>query len=408
MKIEDFQKLSLPDNPGVYLFYGSDNDQEPLYVGRATSLRDRTRSYFGDDLIHTRGPLLVDMVTRAHKIEWQETDSVLEAIILEANLIKKYQPYYNTKEKDNKSFNYVIITKEEFSRLITIRERNLQKETNHDFEILHKFGPYPHTGTLIEVLKIIRRMFPYRDKCTPNSGKPCFNRQIGLCPGVCSGEITSKEYKKIINHIVLFFEGKRAQLITQLEKEMNEAAKEERFEEAAELRTTLHKITHIHDMAIIKDEGAEEASDGFRIEAYDVAHLGGKNIAGVMVVSHDGMLSKNEYRKFRIKSVKNAHETQSIREMLSRRFTHSEWRMPDIIAVDGNEVQKKAAEEVIASLNLNIPVVAVVKDDRHKARDIIGDPQIIAQHKATILKMNSEAHRFSIAYHRLLRSRIVR
>ncbi|MBI5126629.1 MAG: GIY-YIG nuclease family protein [Candidatus Taylorbacteria bacterium] len=409
MKLENFEQLHIPDNPGVYLFYGSTSDTQPLYIGRATSLRDRVRSYFGDDLIHTRGPLLVDLVTKAETIKWQETDSVLEAIILEANLIKKYQPYYNTKEKDNKSFNYVVITKEDFPRILVVRERNLEKDaTEKNFKVLHKFGPYPHTGTLVEVLKIIRKMFPYRDKCTPNSGKPCFNRQIGLCPGVCNGDITSKEYKKSIARIVLFFEGKRSKLIADLEKDMTQAAHEECFEKATSLRGVLYKITHIHDMAILKDERNETSDTGFRIEAYDVAHLGGTNIAGVMVVAHDGILEKGEYRKFKITTAKNAHETQSLREILTRRFSHPEWRLANIIVVDGNDVQKNAAEAVLAELKLTIPVLAVVKDARHKPRDFIGDPELITQHRATILKLNAEAHRFSISYHRLLRSRIIR
>src|SRR5689334_16740799 len=103
------KKTNVPDKPGVYFFK---NKGDILYIGKATSLRERTKSYFAKDLIHTRGPLILDMVFKANSIDWQETDSVLEAIILEANLIKKHKPYYNTREKDDKSFNYVCITKE--------------------------------------------------------------------------------------------------------------------------------------------------------------------------------------------------------------------------------------------------------------------------------------------------------
>src|SRR5450830_621233 len=106
MNSQRFKKIKLPKKPGIYFFY---KDKEIIYIGKATSLRDRVKSYFGKDLIETRGPLIIDMVFKASKIEWQATDSVLEAIILEANLIKKHQPYHNTKEKDDKSFNYVCI-----------------------------------------------------------------------------------------------------------------------------------------------------------------------------------------------------------------------------------------------------------------------------------------------------------
>lgn len=133
MKLENFKKIKLPDRPGIYLFK---KGKEIIYIGKATSLRDRTKSYFNKDLIETRGPLLVDMIFRANQIDWQETDNVLEALILEANLIKEYQPKYNTKEKSDKSFNYVIITREKLPRVIVVRGRVLEK---HKGDV---FGPY--------------------------------------------------------------------------------------------------------------------------------------------------------------------------------------------------------------------------------------------------------------------------
>ena len=125
MKIKDLKKNNLPDKPGVYFFK---KGKDILYIGKATSLKSRLRSYFAKDLINTRGPMILDMVTLADNITWQESDSVLEALIAEANLIKKYQPKYNTKEKDNKSFNYVCLTKEKLPRVLIERERLLEKE----------------------------------------------------------------------------------------------------------------------------------------------------------------------------------------------------------------------------------------------------------------------------------------
>jgi excinuclease UvrABC nuclease subunit len=156
MNLDDFKKLNLPDGPGVYFFK---KGVDTLYIGKATSLRDRVRSYFNDDLIQTRGRLLVDMVTQADTITFQETDSVLEAFILESELIKKYLPRYNTKEKDNKSFNYVVITKEEFPRVLVVRGRNLEqanqagstKQEQIDalgFEYTDVFGPFPFGAEL--------------------------------------------------------------------------------------------------------------------------------------------------------------------------------------------------------------------------------------------------------------------
>jgi len=122
MKKSDLKKYKLPHNPGVYFFL---KGKDILYIGKATSLGDRVKSYFGKDLINTRGPMILDMVVQTTKIKYEETDSVLEALILESNLIKKYQPKYNVKEKDNKSFNYVCITKDIIPKVLIIRGRNL-------------------------------------------------------------------------------------------------------------------------------------------------------------------------------------------------------------------------------------------------------------------------------------------
>lgn len=143
MNIQDFKHLKLPEAPGVYFF--KDIKEEILYIGRATSLHDRVYSYFSNDLIATRGPLLVDMVTKASTVDFIQTDSVLEAIILESNEIKKYLPYFNTKEKDNRSYNFVVITDEEFPRVVIARGRTLDKLDEKDlgFKIKYQFGPYP-------------------------------------------------------------------------------------------------------------------------------------------------------------------------------------------------------------------------------------------------------------------------
>src|SRR3989304_5514212 len=137
MKKQDLISLGrLPDKPGIYIFRIG---PKILYIGKATSLKDRVRSYFLKDLIETRGPLILDMVFKAKGLKWQETDSVLEALILEANLIKKYQPHYNTKEKDQKSFNYVGITREPYPRVVIVRGSNLKAESS---KLKAIYGPY--------------------------------------------------------------------------------------------------------------------------------------------------------------------------------------------------------------------------------------------------------------------------
>ena len=235
MNLEDYKKIHLPETPGVYFF--RDDKDTILYIGKATLLKDRVRSYFTKDLHKTRGLKIVSMVLNAKTITFQSTNSVLEAILQEVDLIKKYKPVFNTKEKDNKSYNCVIITKEDFPRVLTIRSRNVLDEMKKD--ISYTFGPFSSGQALKDTLKIIRKIFPFRDTCGVNSGKPCFNFQIGLCPGICNGQISKEEYKKTIKNLISFFKGGRDEILKRLKKEMNLEAKKLNFEKAQEIKKTI-------------------------------------------------------------------------------------------------------------------------------------------------------------------------
>jgi excinuclease ABC subunit C len=374
------------------------------------------RSYFANDLLHTRGKHMLDMVALAKTVKYTSTDSVLEALILEAGLIKEHQPIYNTKEKDNKSFNFVVITNEAFPRVLTIRERTMLSgvgDTERG-DYRYVFGPFPQGSNLNEALEIIRRIFPFRDKCTPGQGKPCFNRQIGLCPGVCTGEITEKEYGERIRHIKLFFEGKKGLVIKSLERHMHAHAKLQEFEIAAEYKRMIFALLHIKDVSLIKQE-VREASQrssrlrdkAYRIEAYDIAHISGKYTVGVMVVLEDGVPKKSDYRKFKIRiESERADDTLHLDEVLRRRFAHKEWTRPDLIVIDGGVAQKRRAESVRRNLELGFNIVSVVKDSKHKPKMIMGDPEIAESYKRWILIANAESHRFAVAYHRQLREKL--
>lgn len=416
MTLEQFKKKmqKMPDAPGVYFFLSK--NKEVLYIGKATSLRSRVRSYFSPDLIHTRGPVITGMVEKATSIDWRETDSVLEALLLEANLIKTHKPKHNTDLKDDKSFNYVVFTKEDFPQVLLIRGKELALREAGEF--LYEFGPFPHGLQLKEALKIIRKIFPYRDeKCVPcvvsaKQGvpcKPCFNRHIGLCLGVCTGEISKVEYRKIVRRIVLLFQGKKDQLIKSLERDMKRAAKAEDFEQAAQLRSQVFALKHIHDVSLIKDEYRSTSLTASpvgntRIEAYDIAHMGGKDVAGVMVVVEDGQANKDQYRKFKIKQAKGGDDAGSLREVLTRRLAHNEWPLPRIIAVDGSTAQINTAKKVLEEYGMAIPVIGVVKDEKHRPRKIQGERDVIAGRERDILLANAEAHRFAIGYHKKLRN----
>ena len=403
----------LPDTPGVYYFIRSTSPQplslprrgvdsraasggEVLYVGKATSLYDRVKSYFLKDILVTRGPKVQKMLEEADRVEFKETPSVLEALILEANEIKRHQPIYNSREKDDKSYNFVTITDEDFPKIFITRGSG-------------DYGPYPHSGELREALKIIRKIFPFRDEKCKLVGKPCFNAQIGLCPGACAGWISKEDYRKNIRNIKLFFEGKKEDVIKNLEKEMKSLAKEHKFEEADKIKKKIFALDHIQDIALIKQDLGSKIYDlGFRIEAYDIAHLSGREVVGVMTVVEDGEANRSQYRKFKIKADKN-DDTKNLKEVLSRRFNHSEWRFPDLIVVDGGKSQLNVVRKIT-----KIPAVAVTKDEHHKAKQIIPkshkgrtlstDSQGSTLDKA-ILLANAEAHRFAINYHRLLRNK---
>lgn len=397
MQRADLQRYDLPDAPGVYLF--RDAKRKLLYVGKATSLRDRVRSYFTSDLVGARGARIVAMVERAARLEWQETGSVLEALILEAALIKKHQPPYNVDEKDDKSWNYVVITREDFPRVLLVRGRELALKWSAK-QIKHTFGPFPHGGQLKEALKIVRKIFPYRDTCTPGVGKPCFNRQIGLCPGVCSGEVSKAEYATTIKHLAQLFSGNMKGLKRALAAEMKAVAANERFEDAARLRKQIAGLEHIRDVSLITDDVRTLGHDeSVRIEAYDIAHTAGTETVGVMTVVENGERASSEYRKFTVREFTN-NDPGALSEILSRRLAHTEWRLPRVIVMDGATAQIRVAQKVLKAAGVSIPIVGVVKDERHRPIKTIGDERMARLYEKDILLANAEAHRFAIGWHR--------
>lgn len=401
----------LPDKPGVYFFM---KGQTILYIGKATSLKERTKSYFSKDLIVTRGPMILDMTVQADNIKWQETDSVLEALILESALIKKHQPKYNVKEKDDKSWNYVCITQDDLPKVVIVRGRNIQSTPWRRCKF---YGPYTNGIQLKEALKIIRKIFPFLDDKSKNNYE--FYRQIKLVP-------ENTDYAKNIKNIKLFFEGKKKKIIQNLKKEMLACAKKKEFEKAGEIKKKIFALQHIQDISLIKAEKSsfigslsglaspalalgpsacerpskENFSAFVRIESYDIAHMYGKNMVGVMTVIENGEIAKNEYKKFIIRTQNGANDTGALEEVFSRRLRHTEWGIPSLIVVDGSTAQINVANKVLARYQFKIPVVGVVKDDKHKAKAIMGDENIIKRYKSLILLANSEAHRFAINFHR--------
>ena len=408
MKSQDLKKLNLPDNPGVYFWK---KGKEILYIGKATSLRDRVRSYFAKDLIQTRGPAILDMVMITDTIEYEKTDTVLEALMLEANLIKKHQPKYNVKEKDNKSFTYVVITDEPFPRVGTVRGRTLTVQKQLDalpVKIKYTFGPFPSYSSLLGGMRILRKIFPFRDMKSTNPTHDRFYQQLQLSPDHTNSEV-QKTYSETIKHIVQFFKGNKKGIINDLKKKMNQYAKDLRFEEAEMAKRQMWALEHINDISLIKRDFYEDQPlETFRIESYDIAHISGTSTVGVMIAIENGHADKTGYRKFKIHRVKegSVNELASLKEVLERRFSHPEWPFPNLVAVDGGQTHFNHARKILDELGYkNILVASVVKDERHRPKGIIGPDAIIKKHKTAILLANSESHRFAIAYHKDLRGR---
>ncbi len=407
MTKDDFKKLEIPDSPGVYFF--RDKAGSILYIGKATSLRERLKSYFSPDLIKTRGPHLVDMVFKAESITWAMVENALEALVLEAIEIKKWKPYHNTKEKDDKSYNCVVITREEFPRILLVRQKDLNtlkktvliKRTRVAVPYDAVYGPFPSGSAIREGLKILRRIFPFRDQASAQKDREVFYHQIGLSPDTRSAS-AMVQYKKTIRNIKLFLGAKFSELRASIARDMNAAAKKMHFEEAEVYKRKLFALDHIQDVSLMKRD-ITAVSSGARIESYDVAHISGTNMVGVMCVVEGEQPDKNEYRKFIIRSVKGANDPAALREMLERRLNHPEWPMPMLIVVDGNIIQKNAAESVLSERNLKIPVVAVTKDERHRPKAFLGSRSLVEKYKLSILLANSEAHRFSLTFHRAKR-----
>jgi len=225
-----------------------------------------------------------------------------------------------------------------------------------------------------------------------------------LCPGVCTGNVSRTEYAKTIRHIKLFFEGKKTALLRALEREMKNSARALKFEEASRFKKTIFALKHIQDVALLKSEILPRSDLG-RIEAYDIAHISGTNAVGVMVVVEDGEVKKSEYRKFKLRTSTN-DDVASLREVLTRRFEHTEWSLPKLIVVDGGTIQMNLALRLMKEWGLAIPVVGVVKDEHHRPREILKNPRSdLGFNERDILLANSEAHRFAIGYHRTLRGK---
>ncbi|MFH1252962.1 MAG: excinuclease ABC subunit UvrC [Candidatus Uhrbacteria bacterium] len=420
----------LPNSPGVYFFY--DKNKSLLYIGKATSLKKRVNSYF----TKAHDQRLTEMVSQISQIDYLETKTVIEALVLEANQIKTKKPKYNILERDDKSFLYLTITNEKFSRPILQRGLDLErlgvnlfdKKTSQKTKkyFLAVFGPYTSGAALRKSLDLLRRIIPWSD-CRPpeitGRNKSCFNVHLGLCSGVCAGKISSKDYQKNISQLIMFFSGKTKRLIGQMKKDMAAASRDLKFEAAGKLRNKIFALEHIQDVAIISREDSDlpitkPESLGVdlsgRIEAYDISNISGASAVASMAVFLAGKPAKNEYRKFKIKTVKGANDVAMMEEVLCRRLLRAQkqpkaWPLPEVFVIDGGEGQVNRAEQILKEFNLKIPVIGLAKGfDRKQDRLVFSSDDKTLARLATMGKelfqqARDEAHRFAVRYHRQVR-----
>jgi len=428
MNLAGIKKLDIPTTPGNYQFYNSQG--EIIYIGKAANLKSRVLSYWQTSAAHT--PAKSKMVAEIRKIKWISTDSEIEALLLEANLVKKYQPYYNVLLRDDKRFAYIKISLDDEIPGVFMT-RTIDKSGKY-------YGPFTSALAVRETSRALRKIFPYCAE-RKRKNKPCFYYQIGLCLGIGADSVSRQDYlKRVIKPLVMFLEGKKKVIIKKLEARIKKLGKiEPDSNELARLKYELKNMKQVLENSRVLSVGEKYANDVVelakllalpkapeRIEGYDIANIFGREAVGSMVVFSGGEPDKNEYRKFKIRLGQGqANDTRMLAEVLERRFKHSvaplfkggEWPMPDLIVIDGGKAQLNAAIRVLKKRKLEIPLVAISKGLGLRssiAPDKLffpGETKPLELPLASpalhlIKRVRDEAHRFAIGYHRKLRGRV--
>jgi len=436
---------SLPQTPGSYIF--KDAGGKVIYVGKAKNLKSRVKSYFSVSI--PSDFKTAELVSKINDLEFIKVGSEFEALILEAELIKKYRPKYNIVLKDDKSRIYIVIRddiisilgkKYKLPKVITARKPDLR-----DSDIV--FGPYPNNVVVRKILTTSRKIFPFRD-CNYTKfakyrkiGSPCLYGHMGICPSPClvSEPSDLSSYKKNIFGLKKILSGNATGLIKNIKRKMQIYSQNEKFEEAAVYRDLLDKFyfvqktfreaeEYINNPYLIDDinkKSLEEIKDFLpflknlprRIECYDISNISGKEAVGSMVVSINGSIDKSEYKRFKIKFKKTPDDFGMMYEVLYRRLKRElpgsdvkSWGLPDLIVVDGGKPQVSSASDVLRDLEILVPVVGIAKKYEtlvyKEGKDFIEKtfPKDSLGMKL-IIKLRDESHRFAQSYHHLLRKR---
>ncbi len=415
-----------PQTPGVYLM--KDSAGRVIYVGKAKNLRARAGSYFLKAAAEDRRT--AELVREIVDIDFIEAESEVDALLVEARLIKDVQPKFNQDLKDDKTFPYLeITTREDFPRVEftrTPQERGTKL-----------YGPFASAGSLRGAMQVLQKIFKFRT-CTldidENEEKwrwyrPCLLASIDQCSAPCNLRISKEEYRRDIHRLRMFLEGNKKKLLGEMKEEMRTAAAALLFEKAARLRDEIQMLetldergeleTHVQPEVFFVDPkkglaGLEKVlkleQAPRTIEGVDIAHLGGGETVASLVQFIDGLPFKPNYRRFKIRDVKGVDDFASIREVVARRFQRlqDESQMfPDLLLVDGGKGQLSSALTAFRELGITPPkVISLAK--REEEIFVMGEdePLRLSRHSYALRLLQyvrDEAHRFAQHYHHILR-----
>lgn len=429
----------LPKEPGVY--FHKDKSGEIIYVGKAANLRNRVRQYFQKSRV--RDPKTDVLVSEITDTDWMVVESELEALFLEAEMIKRYMPKFNILLRDDKSMSYIKITYDSDYPVVSLTRRPLDDGARY-------FGPYISTLSVRKALKYLRKIFPFAVSRSINQKRASLYYHIGLDPGLEEGLTTLDDYRANLRKLMLVIEGKRNGVIKDLENEMSKLAKDHQYELAARTRNKIFALKKLGQQIIFSDKEFLDISKDHaltelvgllsldkyprRIEGYDISHMQGSDVVASMVVFTNGVSDKGQYRKFKTKINKN-DDFYNMNETISRRLSANnikKWGRPDLMLIDGGKGQLGAAIKARNDANLaNIPMIGLAKREEQivvsvdqsavtvntqllrKLSGFLEESEdyylISISHNANIVKLlqrvRDESHRFAVSYHSVLKAK---
>lgn len=416
---------SLPDSPGVYLF--KDARGNIIYIGKAKSLKKRVSSYF----VRLLNAKTQAMVSQVADLEYILSPTEFQAQLWEASLIKEKQPKYNISLKDDKSFPMIRITGDEFPLVLVCRRQKGERAAKgrapaHPHgpgapdDGSSYYGPYTSANLLRQAIKVIRRIFGFRS-CNVMPKQPCLYFRLRMCPGPCTGKITPAQYRETIREIQMVLDSRYDELAFNLAGKMKQAAEEKRFEDAAKIRDQINALSAIsRGNEFLNLNGIEELrkiagmkKPPIRIEAFDIANISGREATGSMVSFLKGSPDKDNYRRFRIKTVNRVDDYAMIREVVRRRYSRLKEegkQLPDLVVIDGGRQHLEAALGEVRALGLEIPMIAIAKEQENIYVAGREAPVNFAEDTPglnLVRRVRDEAHRFCRKYHHLLHKKKV-